>query len=54
MSEWQCICAGQGGTVYSSECPIHDPGVDYADPNWRKRYDDYLEAQRRIKARLGW
>lgn len=51
---WRCVCAGQGGTVYSSECPIHDPNVDTSNPRWRKWYDDHLKAQRRIKERLGW
>lgn len=52
--EFQCICAGQGGSVYSSECPWHDPSVDTNDPHWRKSYEGHLEAQRRIKEKLGW
>jgi len=51
---WRCICSGQGGSVYSAQCPIHDSSVDTADPYWRKCYDGHLEGQRRIKERLGW
>lgn len=51
---WKCICAGQGGSTYSSECPIHDPSVDTSDLHWRKSYDDHIEAQRRVMERLGW
>lgn len=51
---WQCVCAGQGGEIYSAQCPIHDPHVDTTDVVWRKWYDDHLEAQRKIKERLGW
>lgn len=52
--EFKCVCAGQGGSVYSAQCPIHDPSVDTSDPYWRKWYDDHLEAQWKIKERLGW
>lgn len=51
---WRCVCAVQGGSPYSPLCPIHDTTVDTADPHWRKWYDDHLEAQQRIKERLGW
>lgn len=50
----QCICSGQGGSVYSADCPIHDSSVDRSDPAWRSRYIAHLEAQARIKERLGW
>lgn len=51
---WKCVCSGQGGEVYSSQCPIHDPHVDTKDPFWRKWYDDHLEAQRQVMKMLGW
>lgn len=53
-AQWRCVCAGQGGTVYSAMCPIHDPGVNTADPTWRRWYDEHLKAQQAIIERLGW
>ncbi|QDH91690.1 hypothetical protein SEA_PHRAPPUCCINO_12 [Mycobacterium phage Phrappuccino] len=50
----RCICSGQGGSAYSSDCPHHDPSVKIDDPVWRKRYNGHVEAQRRITERLGW
>lgn len=52
--QFRCICSGQGGSVYSADCPLHDSHVDTRDPLWRKRYDGHLDAQRKIKERLGW
>lgn len=52
--QFRCICTGQGGSVYSADCPLHDNAVDTDDPAWRRRYDGHLEAQRKIKERLGW
>lgn len=49
-----CVCAGQGGSVYSAQCPIHDPHVDRDDPHWQRWYDDHNEAQRKVMERLGW
>lgn len=51
---WKCVCAGQGGEVYSAQCPIHDPHVDTNDGVWRKWYEDHLIAQAKIVERLGW
>lgn len=51
---WQCVCTGQGGGVYSAECPIHDHSVDTTNPHWRWWYDNHLKKQRIIKERLGW
>lgn len=52
--QWRCICAGQGGSAYSSGCPVHDPHVDTDDTAWRSMYYGHLAAQQRIKERLGW
>lgn len=54
VDELRCICSGQGGSVYSADCPLHDSHVDTADPYWRRRYDAHVEAQLKIKERLGW
>lgn len=52
---WHCVCAGQGGgNIYSSGCPVHDETVDTDDIAWRKWYDEHLEAQGRIREKLGW
>lgn len=54
MTEWKCVCAGQGGEVYSSECPVHDPHVDTSSPTWREWYFRHLSSQAHIKRTLGW
>lgn len=52
--ELRCICAGQGGTVYSSDCPTHDHTVDTTDIDWQRRYEQHIEAQAKAMERLGW
>jgi hypothetical protein len=45
----QCVCIGQGGTIYMVDCPIHDHSVDTDDAHWRLRYENHL-----TKERVGW
>jgi hypothetical protein len=51
---WQCVCAGQGGEIYSCDCPIHDSRVDVTEPRWLAWYHEHLAAQAKITERLGW
>lgn len=43
--QFRCICAGQGGSVYPSECPRHDPSVDTSDP--KDRHTSWAQFSRR-------
>ena len=54
MTDWRCICAWQGGAPYTSECPLHDPSVDTNDIDWQRSYEQHIEAQAKVKERLGW
>lgn len=49
----RCVCAGHGGSIYSTQCPIHDPSVDVRNLGWQRWYREHLDSQKRIAERLG-